>query len=35
MLNMVKDINGRFPDGKQHVTCFTCHRGAEMPLMAP
>jgi hypothetical protein len=35
MLNMVKDINAKFPDGKQHVTCFTCHRGAEMPLTAP
>jgi hypothetical protein len=35
MFTMVKDINGKFPDGKVHVTCYTCHRGAEMPLTAP
>jgi hypothetical protein len=34
MFSMVKDINAKFPDGKVHVTCFTCHRGAEMPLTA-
>jgi photosynthetic reaction center cytochrome c subunit len=35
MLTMTREINAKFPDGKQHVACFTCHRGAEMPLMAP
>src|SRR5579863_10380803 len=35
MFQMVKDINAKFPDGKAHVTCYTCHRGAEMPLTAP
>jgi hypothetical protein len=35
MFAMVKDLNGKFPDGKAHVTCYTCHRGAEMPLTAP
>ena len=35
MLLMVKEINAKFPDGKQHVTCFTCHRGSKKPLMAP
>jgi hypothetical protein len=35
MFGMVKEINAKFPDGKVHVTCFTCHRGAEMPLTAP
>jgi hypothetical protein len=35
MFSMVKDINAKFPDGKVHVTCYTCHRGAEMPLTAP
>jgi hypothetical protein len=35
MISMVKDINGKFPDGKEHVTCFTCHRGDTMPKMAP
>src|SRR5262247_2222630 len=31
MMTMVKDINARFPDGKQHVTCYTCHRGKLTP----
>ena len=35
MISMAKDINSKFPDGKMHVTCFTCHRGAEEPLTAP
>lgn len=35
MFAMVKDINSKFPDGKGHVACFTCHRGAEMPVSAP
>jgi hypothetical protein len=35
MLLMVKEINAKFPDGKQHVTCFTCHRGNRKPLMVP
>jgi photosynthetic reaction center cytochrome c subunit len=35
MISMVKDINGKFPDGKEHVTCFTCHRGDTMPKTAP
>ena len=28
MLEMVRDINAKFDDGKTHVTCWTCHRGA-------
>ncbi len=35
MIQMVNDINSKFPDGKVHVSCYTCHRGANMPLMAP
>ena len=35
MITMAKDINSKFPDGKVHVTCYTCHRGAEMPLTEP
>ncbi len=35
MISMVKDINSKFPDGKAHVSCFTCHRGSTEPLMAP
>ncbi len=35
MIAMVNDINSKFPDGKVHVSCYTCHRGASMPLVAP
>jgi hypothetical protein len=35
MFAMVKDINAKFPDGKEHVTCYTCHRGTMQPLTAP
>lgn len=35
MLSMARDINGKFGDGKQHVTCYTCHRGATEPATAP
>jgi hypothetical protein len=34
MIAMVNEINARFPDGKQHVTCYTCHRGSTTPLTA-
>lgn len=32
MLRIAADINAGFPDGKVHVTCYTCHRGAAKPL---
>ncbi|HTC36556.1 MAG TPA: c-type cytochrome [Bryobacteraceae bacterium] len=35
MLAMARDINGKFPDGKRHVTCYTCHRGATEPATEP
>jgi len=35
MITMAKDINGNFHDGKVHVTCYTCHRGATEPATAP
>jgi hypothetical protein len=35
MIELVRSINPKFPDGKEHVSCYTCHRGAEEPLMAP
>ena len=35
MMIMVKEINAKFPDGKEHVTCYTCHRGKTTPEMAP
>ena len=34
MIQMVNEINAKFPDGKVHVSCYTCHRGATMPLTA-
>jgi hypothetical protein len=35
MITMTKEINAKFPDGKEHVTCWTCHRGSHEPAMAP
>jgi hypothetical protein len=35
MITMVRAINGTFPDGQQHVTCYTCHRGNTTPLTEP
>ena len=31
MMQMVREINAKFPDGGEHVTCWTCHRGATKP----
>jgi len=31
MITMMREINAKFPDGKVHVTCYTCHRGAPEP----
>jgi hypothetical protein len=33
MLRIAADINATFPDGKRHVTCYTCHRGEAKPKM--
>jgi hypothetical protein len=35
MITMMRAINGTFPDGQQHVTCYTCHRGSTIPLTEP
>lgn len=35
MIRMAQEINAKFPDGKRHVSCYTCHRGEEEPKMAP
>ncbi len=35
MIEMSREINTHFPDGKMHVTCYTCHRGAEEPATRP
>lgn len=34
MLEMVRDINMKFGDGKTHVTCWTCHRASTEPQVA-
>ena len=34
MLEMVRDINEKFGDGKTHVTCWTCHRASTEPEIA-
>ena len=31
MLTMAHDLNAKFPDGKVHITCYTCHRGKTTP----
>ncbi len=33
MIAMTRDINSKFSDGEQHVSCYTCHRGEEHPKM--
>ena len=35
MITMMMAINKGNFDGKQAVTCYTCHRGATEPAMAP
>jgi hypothetical protein len=35
MIEMAQKINAGFPDGKMHVTCYTCHRGEEVPATMP
>jgi len=31
MITLAHDLNAKFPDGKVHVTCYTCHRGKTVP----
>lgn len=31
MIAMTKELNAKFPDGKVHITCYTCHRGQHEP----
>jgi hypothetical protein len=33
MIRIAADVNATFPDGKTHVTCYTCHRGETVPKM--
>jgi hypothetical protein len=35
MIVMAQDVNAKFADGKEHVTCYTCHRGDQQPKTAP
>ena len=35
MLKLAGEVNSKFPDGKRHVTCYTCHRGATEPATEP
>ncbi len=35
MIEMTRDLNSKFSDGKMHVTCFTCHRGEAEPKTTP
>jgi photosynthetic reaction center cytochrome c subunit len=35
MILMSHEINANFPDGKMHVTCYTCHRGETEPKTSP
>ena len=35
MMEMVNHINTQCPDGKVHVSCYTCHRGKTEPDMVP
>ena len=35
MLTMSRAINANWTDGKQHVRCYTCHRGSNTPLTEP
>ena len=34
MMEMVRDINAKFGDGKTHVTCWTCHHASTEPQIA-
>jgi Photosynthetic reaction centre cytochrome C subunit len=35
MLRIAADVNASFPDGKRHVTCYTCHHGEAKPKTEP
>ena len=35
MIELVNEVNAKFPDGKVHVSCYTCHRGKTTPDMVP
>lgn len=35
MIRLVQKVNTEFPDGKLHISCYTCHRGETQPRTAP
>ncbi len=35
MMKMVSDVNGRFFDGKERLSCASCHNGRAKPLRTP
>jgi len=35
MIVLAQGVNAKFPDGKEHVTCYTCHRGDQEPKTSP
>jgi hypothetical protein len=35
MIAMMREVNAKFGDNKDHVTCYTCHRGKSQPETAP
>ena len=35
LMQLVNEVNAKFPDGKVHVSCYTCHRGKTTPDMVP
>ena len=35
MITLTRHINAELGGGQVRVTCFTCHRGAQMPLPGP
>ena len=35
MIAMAQEINAKFHSEKQHVGCFTCHRGEVEPKVDP
>jgi hypothetical protein len=35
MLSMTRDLNAAHFNGKERITCYTCHHGAQEPPSAP
>ena len=35
MLVLAQELNAKFPDGKERITCYTCHHGERTPKTEP